>query len=84
MSEGHVCPVTLKNRSSSVIAELVQGLMGMHVWVKFEEAGPKTSRVILMTKIQTDGRTKLTLYAPLRGHNKICQQSLVTVILGIY
>ena len=73
MSEGHICPVTLKNRSSSVIVELVQGLMGMHVWVKFEEAGPKTSRVILMTKIQTDGR-----------HNKICQQSLVTVILGIY
>ena len=36
--------------------ELVRGLMGMHLWVKFEEAGPKTFRVISMTKIRTDGR----------------------------
>ena len=46
--------VTLKNRSRSVIVELVRGLTGMHVWVKLEEARPKTVRVILMTTVWMD------------------------------
>ena len=55
------CPMTLKNGSRSVIVELVQGLMGMLLWVKFKQPGWKLFRVILMTS-QSWGINEIALW----------------------
>ena len=49
MSERHIYPwpVTLKNRSRSVMVEDAEGFMGLHLWANFEESEPKSRWVIL-------------------------------------